>query len=216
MKRAISTIITLFIITIGLFAQDYDKAFETERAKAAIQDLKNGALIIRLPSNHKKIAALQETAKRNPSNARVKELIKITQQKTLKDAQLFAASLEKGYDFSNYYLMWDYSLDSLRNGIKSGYFLNNDLKRDETIKLKEDKFLTLRHGLSKNQSLESFLVTDQNLEDLEKPFPRYFRLNTFKYFFNSLFFAKTAKQQQMSILASEINERMTHFYARNL
>lgn len=212
MKKVIFSILFL-MITTAIFAQ---KEVEIERSKTAIANLKKGALIIRLPSNHKKLAAMRKSANAENVGEGTKErllyLIQETEEKTMRDAKLFTASFAKTYNFSPYYLMWDYSLDSLKTGIKKGYFLDENLNRNPNIELKEDEFLTLRHGLSKNQGLESFIVTDKEFGDLEKPFPRYFRLNTFKYFFNSLFFAKTAKNTQMVTLAYEINERFKRFY----
>ena len=218
MKKLIYSFLLLFV-TINVFTQS-ERVIEKDRSKTAIQDLKIGALIVRLPSNHKKLAEMRKLVDSDKvgakSKVRLQSLIKHTEEETRNDAEMFATVMSEKYDFSSYYLIWDYSLDSLQKGIKSGYFLSKDLIVDPNIKLEGEKYLTLRMGQTKNMKLEAFRVTDQNLKDLDKPFPNYYRTNSLQYFFNTLFFNESADFSQISRIVEIMNERFKKFYAASL
>lgn len=179
-------IMILIGIAGNVYAQHPDPSLmnKNEHARYCIENLKDGALIVRLNFKRKAINALEQSG--NMAGA---ERIRLEQEQ--ENLEIMAA-FKSYYKFSPVYFI---SYDSTRaalNGKRSGYFLNEQLQVDPSISMNKDFFLFAEHGMletslpsdktnSKQEKLrrgtieEALVVRDQKMNLLRRPFPYFVR-----------------------------------------
>ena len=188
------------ILTCGLFpliGQEEGSLTHREKraqAKEDIETLKGGVLIVRLPSQQNKIETLQELLDGGELDAkaekRIKERLEGTKAKTESFNKSIITAFYEKYRFSDFLFILDTASVQLKNGKREELFLNKDLEIDPNLRLDDRPFYVLRFGSTQSgdgQSIEAMVLMDNQLEDLESPFPYYVRINNFNAVMGGLF-----------------------------
>ena len=194
--------------------------------KSALQKLKdkNTTLIIRLPSNHKKMTELERLAKSkelDPQKAkRMQEVLVTTRAMTPAFNVRLMTSFYENYDFSGILFMHDTASISLKNGATSGIFLDKRVQPDANIKLKTDDYLVLHidyDGFPEAMNINDFDVLDMQLKKLPRPFPQDARTGVFLNL--GLLFEKDAGMKQFKVMnkmTDKFNKKLNKAYAKYL
>lgn len=195
-------------------------------AKTALANLqnKNATLIVRLPSNHKKMKELERLSRSKQldekQTARMEEMLTTTRNLTPAfNARLMTAFLEK-FDFADILFVHDTSSVSLKNGLTSGIFLNKQVEPDAGIKLLNDKWYLLNldyDGFPKAINLNDFDTLDSDLRKLPSPFPQDARTGIL-FSFKILFMSDSAEKQTlvMQKMVEKYNSKLKKAAARYL
>ncbi len=110
-----------------------------------INQLKTGALVVRLKTNKNVIGALNSRGQIRQAQDKALETYVIN--KNTMRAYL------NNYNFSKLYFILSSSSDSLLNGARSGIFLDTNLQVDPTIKMTETFYLIAERDYSYNSSI---------------------------------------------------------------
>jgi hypothetical protein len=102
-------------------------------AKWQINQLKNGALIVRLHNNKTLIEGLRKMGKADLATQKEYEMLAVNKNIVL--------AFKKYYTFSPVYFYFSSNSDTLLNGARSGIFLDTNLTVDPSIVLKEKFYL---------------------------------------------------------------------------
>lgn len=231
MKRN-SFLLFLLLLVGQIFAQsnastvEYSDALPEETriaiAKSALQRLKDKSttLIVRLPSNHKKMTELERLAKSktlDPQKAmRMKEVLITTRAMTPAFNVRLMTSFYENYDFSEILFMHDTASISLKNGLTSGIFLNTRVQTDANIELKTAEYLILHvdyDGFPEAMNINDFDVLDMQLKKLPNPFPQDARTGVLLNM--GLLFNKDAGMKQflvMNKMVEKYNKKLNKAY----
>ncbi len=150
-----------------------------------LTSLKKGALIVRLKTNDKSIAAY-----RNSGRADIAD--KIVGERKVQNEKIMDA-FRSQFDFCKVYFIYAKDADEILQG-KKGYFLNEKMERDTSIQLRENYFLFAEYGsVTSNMPEDEFhyknvnktvatsnlttssaiFISDTTLTQLKEPFPFY-------------------------------------------
>lgn len=228
MLRLLNAFFLLFWVANISFAQtqtvlsNYDALSveeRTERGIKAINDLKDGVLVVRLKTGSKKIQTLQRVA--NSPDISEKERLRLesmmlneTENISNENTWLQDALTQK-YTFSDVLYFFDTSSVLLKNGIQSGYFLNEELKVDPSISLNNRNFLVVFYGSSSSaykNSQEGLVVLDENFIELSEPFPHYTDISSFW----KLFIDTAAEKRSLLGVVKSFDKRLKFFYKRRV
>ena len=147
---------------------------DTSAAKAAIQELKTGTLIVRLTSNAKKIEALNAALQRDPS-PRTQALLDSTLVETHRRNKVLRNALSELYTFSEVRFIYDTATTALLDGQRSGIFLDANLQIDPSLRFDGPFYLT-KFG-KPDTNFESFsegvTILNDQLNVVSAPFPAY-------------------------------------------
>ena len=221
-----SIFLTFFCVIFGVMygiAQTEPAAPSGNRVTKAnqdIQDLKSGALIVRLATEHRKISKLQELlAVENVSSsqkARIEEQIARTIE--TRDAQNFGlvAGFRNHYNFSEVYFIYDTAFHYLAQDLGAGHLLSDKLEPDPSIRVEQPVYL-VRFGSSNATTTtrleDSLIVMDEEGNDLSDPFPYYSWIFTPK---RAIKYNMLNKEQQhtlhMEDLVKKLNKRFWKYY----
>lgn len=113
------------------FKHFYNRRFDV--AKWQINQLKNGALLVRLHNNKTLLDGLRKMGKADMATQKEYEMLAINKNIML--------AFKKHYTFSPVYFFFSSNSDTLLNGARSGIFLDTNLTVDPTIILKEKFYL---------------------------------------------------------------------------
>ena len=195
-------------------------------AKSALQKLKDKSttLIVRLPSNHKKLIELERLAQSktlDPQKAkRMQEVLATTRAMTPAFNTRLMTSFYENYDFSEILFMHDTASVSLKNGATSGIFLDNRIQQDLSIELKTTEYLILHidyDGFPEAMNINDFDVLDMQFKKLPKPFPQDARSSAL---FNlGLLFNKDAGMKQflvMNKMTEKFNKKLNKAFDKYL
>lgn len=145
-------------------------------ASQAKNQLREGALIVLLRSEHKRIYQLEILSRSSEYSTKqqaniLKKIAAIKEEAQLKNEALIEGFRTK-YRFSDFYFAYDTSLVSIQKGTQKGIFVNNAQEIDETITMKAKHIYLCRYGLiSTSQQKEGLLITDIKGERIPRPFP---------------------------------------------
>ena len=229
MKKT-SSLFFLFFLTVQIFAQtnttDYSNALPEETriaiAKSALKKLKDKSttLIVRLPSNNKKMLELERLAQSKtlePQKAkRMQEILVTTRTMTPAFNTRLMTSFYENYDFSEVLFIHDTASISLKNGVTSGIFLNKRVQTDPSITLKTTEYLILHidyDGFPEAMNINDFDVLDMQLKKLPKPFPQDARTGILLNL--GLLFNKDAGMKQfvvMNKMTAKFNKKLNKVY----
>ena len=171
-----------FVVFTTLNAQVVvtDKAYH--EARDHMYNLQEGVLVVYLPTNGKKLAALKSIVDRNPNDKRAKsryETLKI-ESKALQIAMIDA--YQEYYSFSKVYFMPDTMGYELKSGTQEGIFVNKQLELTSEIKLENDNYYRAYIGEPTNANStgkKSILIEDKDGQLLASPFPYATRFYSF-------------------------------------
>lgn len=173
--------VLFFLLPLMSFCQDMP--YNKDVALRQISDLKEGALIVRLKTNDKSVAAYRNNGKPEIAD-------RIEEERARQNLKIISA-FRNYFDFSRVYFIYASSTNDFLKG-KRDVFLNDSLQPDKKIKLKEDYYLFAEYGVlianmqqdgsrgsgtrwteeSANPSSNSALfITDTTLAQLQEPFP---------------------------------------------
>lgn len=102
-------------------------------SKWQINQLKSGALVVRLHNNRTLIESLKKMGKADLATQKEYEMLAVNKNIML--------AFKKQYTFSALYFFYASASDSLLNGIRKGIFLDTNLRIDPTIEMKESFYL---------------------------------------------------------------------------
>ncbi|MBA2408190.1 MAG: hypothetical protein H0V65_09405 [Chitinophagales bacterium] len=161
---------------------DIEMMTDKEYASYCIQNLKKGALIVRLNFKTRAVNALQQMG-----NAA--EADRLTLEQRQENLAMMNA-FKNGFKFCPVYFISMDSTIAFQKDEHGSYFLNEDLKVDSSIRMKEEFFLFAEYGMletslsaDKTQPgqesvrrglmADALILRDKNLKLLPDPFPFY-------------------------------------------
>ncbi len=167
-------------------------------AKKQINQLHDGALLVRLITKTKTITTLK-----NAGNYKMADEIEL-EQSTLNKRIILA--FRNHFKFCPVYFFYsDYTEAVKNNEINKIIFLNDDLQLDPEILFKEDKFLTAEFSLIDDADFEALIIKDNQFVQLKRPFPFYVR--TFDSIWND---------KKLNQVIVTLNHRLNSFYKRKI
>lgn len=180
LNRLSSVLITLLL----LWGSSVDGQIKNVQAAASLEQLRENVLVVRLPSQSKKLSALADLAEKAETSAQERERAKaqyeLTQAEAKAEATIIQASFRNYFNYTPVLFMYDYSSPKLTKGERTGFFLDKNLEVSDAILDKEPFFiLDVGYTNPSNSSRSfSFIIKDQSYETLPAPFPYAQRINT--------------------------------------
>lgn len=116
-----------------------------EIAKWQINQLKNGALVVRLHNNKNLLESLRKMGKADLATQKEYEMLAVNKN--------IMMAFKRQYNFSAVYFFFSSSSDSLIKGARSGIFLDTNLTVDPNIILKESFYLLAEKDAVYNSSI---------------------------------------------------------------
>jgi hypothetical protein len=188
MMKFTGTLFFLFFFNVSIFLQGMSSdadTFGSDREKSFLQivQLRGGALIVRLKSQDRKIQAYTKSG----NHALVAKL----ESELLKFNMGLMDAFNNYYDFSAVYFIYPDDYSKVLNGNTSGFFLNNNLEKDSSIVLEQEKFFICEYGPVYAEAIEdqnnarikvvtstpvqqdALVIKDTDLQQLITPFPAY-------------------------------------------
>ena len=225
MKRKISGIFViklLFFSSVLAGAQESLEHSGKERKKIAaeqIKKLREGVLVVRLPSNQRKIDALQALIDGGELNEkdqqRMEGQLNETIENTRKANKRIITGFNQHYNYSEVVFMLDTAVHALKRGQHTDIFLNDSLVLDPAIKLKGRDFFILRFGkLSQENStgFQAIILSDANFKDLYKPLPYFVRINRLGSIIGTILPRPEQAQRNVDKIVIKLNKNLRRFY----
>lgn len=198
------------ILIVILLAQTHLARSQHTMVEEQIAALKEGILIVVIPSYSKKIKSLEETYNQtNKNKKRHKKLIQYAKWERDSFETEIAQAMEDVYIFSDYAFLSDAHLKNFLQGDRSQVIYAS--KNQGEIMIKDVYFL--RRGETENGA-EALLVCNRKLEPLTKPFPYYVRLNGFLSIFESFFKPAPIKWKPLAETIGKLNARLQAYYEK--
>lgn len=215
----------LLVLIWSSIVTSYAQRNTMDTSIQAIHDLKNGVLVVIVPSYHKKIKVLEKAVRNPKTKASKKKRNKKLIAAAKKDRQKVLDQLYEGfsvnYDFSEVAFIHDTAtVHIIKKGIKTDLFL----KDERHIDLGDKPLFFLRYGYTDRATttgIEAWIIADRQLQDLQKPFPYYVPVfqplkEVIRAFFvspeNILFSRLGAKKKEIGFV---LNEAFWDYYDRH-
>lgn len=180
LNRLSSVLITLLLLW-GSSATGQIKSVE---AATNLEQLRQNVLVVRLPSQSKKIKALAELSEKNGTSdqerERIKAQLETTKAEARAEALIIQASFSNYFDYVPVLFMYDNASAKLTKGERTGFFLDKNLELSDVV-LDQEPFYILDIGYTDPANSArsfSFIIKDQSYEPLAAPFPYAQRINT--------------------------------------
>ncbi|RMF03125.1 MAG: hypothetical protein D6772_02570 [Bacteroidetes bacterium] len=200
----------LFILFLGIGSlglartQTLTKAERVARTEQAIQALQSGGLIVRLSTQVRKIAALEERLA-DPrlsvsQRERITKMRSATQTESEAINRLLVRMMREKYHLSELYFLPDTAFSMLGEANSQTVFLNDDLELDPTIGPPQGDFLIMHIGYSDPSNTaraEGFILMDSALEPIPAPFPSVIAFNNMGFAINSLLAPELAERRKI-------------------
>ncbi len=215
MKYFLTLALMLSIVCIA-FAQDRqaEQAAREAQAKQVAFTLKVDGLIIQIPTNARKIAAMKEVLETGDLTAqnrsRLKARLETTIEETEEQAALIVNIFTAAYDLGPLYFMPDTALVQLKEEIDAGYFYGQDLNIDPSIRLPDD-FVLLRMGyadVATGSGAEAMILTNSDLAPLQPPFPDAITFNNVGYLFNKMLAPGIAERKRLETAVNTLVRKL--------
>jgi hypothetical protein len=152
------TLLILLLIPSLAFSQT------KEIAQEHLQNLKNGALFVRLPTSQYKIKALLDRGKNKQAN-------QVARKQHLENMGLHTA-FRGAYNYSKVYFFYNLSSEAIMRGDFKGHLLNERLEPDPEIDYMGDYYIA-EFDVIETTGLSALVIKNKNFERMEKPFPYY-------------------------------------------
>jgi hypothetical protein len=156
-----------------------------------VNQLKNGALVVRLTTNTTSIERLRQLGKTEAAEKKENETMAIN--------KLYYRAFVKEYKFSKLYFIYSHFSDSLARGARTHIFLDSNLQVSDTIQMREKFYLLADKDVIYSSSIgfvkeedaakvkevgtpskDAFIVLKNKYgHQLKDPFPYYTLLNSF-------------------------------------
>jgi hypothetical protein len=214
MKTIPLIIFLSFVSAWSLFAQQYNN---TDYIKL----LKKGTLIVKLPTYSTKIAAMQklidDPTVSESKKKRLKQLAEIAASDAKNLAENMMAAFDSAYTFSKVLYTYDRQYDNLKAGQLDGIFLNENLQYDPSIEASSSPFFVLRFGSTSKSGtygIDAMVIMNDQLKDLQSPFPYYQRTNDLSAFIGSLIPSPEQKRIDAIRHVSKLNRKLFKYHIR--
>jgi len=217
-----SVILGLLLFLSGnLSAQTLlNRSERTQRALEAIQTLNQGVLVVRIPSQRKKIERMEEEiflAKDKDNEKKLRKRL----QKTIEQRDAYTKAMmkafEQHYEFGPVLMMYDSAWNTLKSNPDAAVFLSKELTIDPALSLGDRDFLLVRMGNldpAFTSGAEAMIVADSSGTDLYRPFPYYQQANTLGTFFKTLFNAPDAESSNLNRMVKKMNKDLKKFWEK--
>lgn len=187
-----------------------------EMAEAAVSALKSGGLIVRLPTNAKKIAGMQEVLSRDelsPNNrGRLQERLDETIAHTRTHNLLLIQLLSEQYQLGPLYFIPDTAYTLLQAKNSHGFFYNEQLELDPEIIQPSGDILIMRIGFtdaSETARAEAFILSNSSQEDLIAPFPGAVTFDNVGFLFNKMLAPEIAERRRLEGAVKRLVRKLT-------
>lgn len=179
----------------------------------SIRDLKKeGAVIIRLKTKHRKLAILERNVRGLEGKPKRQERYKKMLDGTLKYRDAINSSLLAGFrdsfSFCPVYFIYDSSSYRLHNGAKQGFLLGDDLKIDPSIVIEAKHIFVIDFQEESAEFPFDVLKMRRLKEKLEDPFPYYAQVR--ESFLNEI------NTPRIANAAQQWDKRLNRFYTKRL
>ena len=192
-------VLLIFLCSLNTSLQAQKKSERKKVAYEQLDQLKNGALLVRLQTRELAITALRKVGRDSEANELVKSQMKINRD-ILKAFRL-------NFKFAPVYFFYsNFSAPVIGGETDKVVFLNDSLQPDTSIKFTMKSFLTGEFAPVEKAGFGAALLLDNKLQQLKKPFPFYAR--TFETF--ALFRRTRAETVQ------KLNSKIEKFYTKRL
>ncbi len=198
------------------------QAARQQRAVQAINDLKDGCLLVRLPSKYNKLRELERLSASKSVSEAAQKRMREQYLTTLSERDSFNARLMTAftsqYHFSDVLFFYDTSSVQVKERKLDKLFLNAELQPELDYPDPAKPFLILRLGTtdpSVTSGIEAMVVMDAQFADLERPFPYYIKLKSLGHILEAIFSPKKRAIRSPGHLAAELNRKMMDFYKKN-
>ncbi len=185
----------------------------------SIDLLKKGVLVVRLESKSNNIKKLTESIELEDIDQRLRRQLKVQRAQMISDRDKFNKDLMKAfykeYDFSDFVFMMDTSSVHLLDGVTEGIFLDKLGNPDPTISIKGKTPFIMRVGKLSSETttgIEALIVSDIELNDMQRPFPYYINLNH-RLMLKGLFSKKGSLRREGEDLVKEVVKKFYSFHA---
>ena len=203
-----------------LQAQDRRQRSEVENtARATLEILRYDGLIVRVPTNTRKINAmrafLDTSALSTPNRSRLEERLETTIKETEAEAQALVQALRNQYTIGPLYFVPDTVFSLLQRTEGQGFFLNDERQIDPSI-VRPINFVTLTLGntdLATGSGAEAFLLQDRDLKPLLPPLPDAITLNNLGYLFNQILTPDIAQRKRIEGAVNRLVKRLRRLMA---
>ena len=179
-NRLSSVLITLVL----LWGSSLDGQTAENDAVSSLQQLRQSVLVVRLPSQSKKLEALAALAENEAASAeeraRAKAQWETTQSDAKAEAMIIQAAFRNYFDYAPVLFMYDAATAQLTKGNRSGFFLDKNLGLSTEV-LAATPFFILDVGFtdpSNSARSFAFIIKDESYQALPSPFPYAQRINT--------------------------------------
>lgn len=210
--------ILLFIICMlgsSLFAQRDDIVLTKEKKEFAFQsikELKEGAMVVRLKTNHRKLEIIERNlrnpnltkAQRKRQEAILEGTLKVRDEFNETIARIFLDS----FTFCPVYLMYDTCSNALNSGVREGLFLGENKQIDPAIKINEAHVFIVNYKERGAEFPFDILRVRKLEEKLEDPFPYYVALRAS--------WVNQINTPRASRSVEQLNRKFYSFYRRAL
>lgn len=213
-----------YFLTLGLmlslvcqgFSQDRqaEKRAQAELAEQVAYTLQTDGLIVQIPTNARKIEAMQEVLNNGDLTAqnysRLADRLATTIEETRQQAKLIIEAFANGYAIGPVYFIPDTSLVQLKEEHTSGYFYDQELNIDPSITLPDD-FVLLRMGYvnaATGSGAEAMMLTRSDLSPLQPPFPDAVTFNNVGYLFNKLLAPDIAERKRLEAAVNTLVRKL--------
>ena len=213
--RTLLLLVLLFPIVVQ--AQDRKEAREEEQrqAREMVAVIQDGGLIVRLTTNARKIAGMQEVLDEgdlSPANRqRLQERLETTLRETREKQELIVRLMRETYDLGPLYFIPDTTLTLLQEGRPSGYFLNDQLEVDPDI-MRPDDFVVARIGYTNAATTaraDALILRDREDQPLPSPFPNAITFNNLGYVLNSILAPDIAERKRMEGMVERLRNKLS-------
>lgn len=201
---------------IFLQAQDRKavKAEERRQALEMVDVVQEGGIVVRLTTNARKIAGMQEVLDEGEltslNRSRLKARMETTIEETRAQQELIVSLMRDVYDLGPVYFIFDTTLVLLQGEQTSGYFLNDDLEVDPSITRPSD-FVIARIGYTDaatTSRAEAMMLTDREQQALPAPFPNAITFNNLGYALNRLLAPDIAERKRMEGMIERLRNKL--------
>lgn len=198
-----------------------EAAIQAKRSRKAIEELKNGVLIVRLPVNSKKISELvrlsQSSKVEESRKKKLEKQLAATKKETLQKNKWLMDAFLSEYKFSDTRFMFDTSFYFFKAGKKEGYFLNKNMEVDSSIHLDEGPLYFVRLGHTDSSDgigIEALVITDSSFVDMKSPFPYYAMVNGIGATVDGILNTKGAKRRSLFKMVAKLNKQLFKYRAK--
>ncbi len=218
--RSLLAFLFLLVLCIPLQGQE-PPADPSQEAKAVLDDLRSGVLIVRLPAYQNKITALEQAINSNDvtenNKANLQQQLDEVRAKREDQYPALMWAFAENYTFSDVLFMYDTDTHLLNDGQQSGYLLDSTLQVNQNLSLDGRPYAVLRWGNTNRATStgsESLVLMTADGNDLRPPFPYAFKINRPRYLFDKFFSPSKAEGRNFEKIVQKMEQSWINFYLK--